>query len=127
MRQNIKGFKRAKVFVIFLVLGVIGLVSWYAFTSSSGGIRTKYENQGPAMEPTFKDGQVIYGVIKPVSEVKRGDIIIFDPPITTVERAVKRVIGLPGDTLVIESGKITVTTSDGSSYDPGLRGEPKSQ
>ncbi len=141
-KLNSKGFSAPHILLLLLTAGIIFGVGWYVFNMgeatdtsqtpssskvTSNGVRTKYENQGPAMEPTFSDGEIIYGVIKSASEVKRGDIIVFVPPSRNVERVVKRVVGLPGDTVVIENGNITVTTSNGETYNPSLSGAPTSQ
>ncbi len=42
----------------------------------------------------------------PYAEVKRGDIIVFRFPLRVAENYVKRVIGLPGDRLRIESKQV---------------------
>ena len=39
---------------------------------------------------------------------KRGDVIIFDDPNGSQRQLVKRVIGLPGDTVVIDGGQVTI-------------------
>ena len=44
----------------------------------------------------------------PYREVARGDIVIFHPPDTLERLYVKRVVGLPGDRLRIEDGRVTV-------------------
>ena len=41
-------------------------------------------------------------------EVGRGDVVVFDPPFESEEPYVKRVIGLPGEVVTIENGKVYV-------------------
>lgn len=41
-------------------------------------------------------------------EVGRGDVVVFDPPFASPEPYVKRVIGLPGEVVTIEDGKVYV-------------------
>lgn len=53
------------------------------------------------------------------SEPKRGDIIIFNAPDGHGEEGliyIKRLIGLPGETIDITEGVITVTTADGQVF-----------
>jgi signal peptidase I len=41
-------------------------------------------------------------------EVKRGDVIVFDPPFAAPEPYIKRVIGLPGEVVSIKDGRLFV-------------------
>jgi signal peptidase I len=41
-------------------------------------------------------------------EIKRGDIVVFDPPFAAPEPYIKRVIGLPGEVVTIKDGKVYV-------------------
>jgi signal peptidase I len=40
--------------------------------------------------------------------IKRGDVIVFDPPFAAPEPYIKRVIGLPGEVVSIKDGKLYV-------------------
>lgn len=65
---------------------------------------------GQSMEPTFHNGeylivdQVTYRLEPPL----RGDVIIFKYPKDPSKYFIKRVIGMPGDTVSIEGNVITV-------------------
>ncbi|MDD5770372.1 MAG: signal peptidase I [Candidatus Gracilibacteria bacterium] len=45
-----------------------------------------------------------------LSEPKRGDVIVFDTHIPGKEYFIKRIVGLPGETLKIVSGKVYIKT-----------------
>jgi signal peptidase I len=69
---------------------------------------------GASMEDTFHSGeylivdQLSYHFEKPA----RGDVIIFRYPRDPSKFFIKRVIGLPGDTITIEGGVITIINKE---------------
>lgn len=70
--------------------------------STDGGI-TYHRMEGNSMAPTVNDGDLLqidttaYASHGP----ERGDLILFDPPLASSSPYVKRVIGLPGETVAI--------------------------
>ena len=69
---------------------------------------------GSSMYPNLSTGQYL-GVDKlsyHFHNPARGDIIIFKYPLDTTQVFVKRVIGLPGETVRISGGKVTILNSD---------------
>jgi signal peptidase I len=65
---------------------------------------------GSSMQPSLEDGQRLI-VIKAAyhfSSPQRGDIIIIHPPVAPQKQWVKRVIGIPGDTIEIKNGTVYV-------------------
>lgn len=69
---------------------------------------------GASMEPNFETGD--YLIIDELSylfrQPQRGEVIVFHFPLDTRQYYIKRIIGLPGETLVIENGKIIIKNSD---------------
>ena len=67
--------------------------------------------KGNSMEPNFHHGD--YLIVDEISyrlkEPERGDIIVFRYPQDPSQRFIKRIIGLPGETVVIEGEKITIS------------------
>jgi signal peptidase I len=47
-------------------------------------------------------------VVYPFHPPERGDIIVFDPPTVSEKPYIKRVIGLPGETVTIENGAVFI-------------------
>lgn len=66
---------------------------------------------GASMDPTFHSGE--YLIVDQISyrfeEPKRGDVIVFRYPYETSKYYIKRIIGLPGETIKMDEGKVTVT------------------
>lgn len=82
--------------------------------------------QGASMEPNFKDGDYLIinelGYKKTVAdfegfhlftvnsfkELSRGDVVVFRYPRDPKQFFIKRVIGLPGEQVKVEAGKVTI-------------------
>lgn len=70
--------------------------------------------RGASMEPTFVDGE--YLVIDELSyhfrNPQRGDVIVFRYPQNHSQFFIKRVIGLPGDTIKVEEGHVVIQNDE---------------
>ena len=66
--------------------------------------------KGASMDPNFYDGDylIIDEISYRFSEPQRGDIIIFRYPLDPSQFFIKRIIGLPGETVEIVDGKIFI-------------------
>lgn len=67
--------------------------------------------KGSSMEPNFyeKDYLIIDEISYRFSEPQRGDIVVFKLKTPEYkEYLIKRVIGLPGDTVIVKDGKVTI-------------------
>ncbi len=69
---------------------------------------------GASMVPTFHDSdylivdQLSYRFIEPA----RGDVLIFKPPQNKSVYFIKRIIGIPGDTININNGVVTLSNKE---------------
>jgi signal peptidase I len=66
--------------------------------------------KGNSMEPNFHQGDylIVDEISYRFSEPKRGDVIVFRYPRDTSQRFIKRIIGLPGETIKIKQGEINI-------------------
>jgi signal peptidase I len=82
--------------------------------------------QGASMEPNYHNGEYLlvnefgykhtdvgfsnnrFFSIEPFRELKRGDVVVFRYPKNPSQFFVKRVVGLPGERIVIEDQSITI-------------------
>ena len=71
-------------------------------------IMTPNQVKGASMEPTFKSGDYILTskITYKFRSIQRGDVIIFKSPKNPDIEYIKRVIGLPGDKIVITKGQV---------------------
>lgn len=70
---------------------------------------------GDSMHPTFQnlDYLIIDEIIYNFQTPSRGDVVVFRYPSNPSIYYIKRIIGLPGETVSINRGVVTVTTSAG--------------
>jgi signal peptidase I len=66
---------------------------------------------GSSMVPTFEDGEylIIDEISYRFSDPKRDDVVVFRYPNNTKKFFIKRIIGLPGETVDIKEGSVTIT------------------
>ena len=76
-------------------------------------IAAPYVVSGASMEPNFHDWQylIVDRVSYDMGAPARGDIIVFDLPQNESRALIKRIIGLPGETVVLSGEKVTITNA----------------
>jgi signal peptidase I len=67
--------------------------------------------EGKSMEPAISDGDRIL-MLKNFWTPQRGDIIAFRFPKDTTKSYVKRIIGLPGETIEIREGRVFINRQE---------------
>ena len=69
-----------------------------------------------SMEPNLHEGQriIISKIVYWFHEPDRGDIIVFPNPNNPDEDYIKRIIGLPGETIEIKDGVVHIHQADGN-------------
>ncbi|TSC95147.1 MAG: signal peptidase I [Parcubacteria group bacterium Licking1014_1] len=67
--------------------------------------------RGESMIPSFKSGDylIVDEVSYRFSDPQRGDVIIFKYPKDATQRFIKRIIGLPNETVEIKDGKVIIS------------------
>ena len=69
---------------------------------------------GASMEPTFENGE--YLIVDRISyrfeEPKRGEVIIFRYPKDPTKYFIKRIVGLPGESVTVDGDKVTIVNKD---------------
>ena len=89
-------------FIETVVIALVIAVVLYLF------IMTPHEVLGNSMHPTYKNGEYLMAnkLTYRFGEPKRGDVIIFK--YSDTQDFIKRIIGIPGDTIMVKDGKVYV-------------------
>jgi len=92
----------------FIALLIVLPVRWF--------VAQPFIVSGASMENTFHTDE--YLIIDQVSykfeEPERGDVVVFRYPVDPSKYFIKRIIGLPGDTIDIQGDVVTITKKDGT-------------
>lgn len=93
---------------LFETLQTLLLAVILYFLIDSVVARVRVENI--SMEPTLMPGEFILvnKLALQLNDIHRGDIIVFHFPQDPKEDYIKRVIGLPGDTVTVAGGKVLI-------------------
>jgi signal peptidase I len=105
------------VFAVFLVI--------YIF------LFRPFQVSGNSMYPTFLDREYILTNIITLrfNKPKLGDVIVFKAPPDPEKDYIKRVIGVPGDTVIIKNGKVYINSTllnEGAYLDSTIKTYPGS-
>jgi signal peptidase I len=94
----------AQVVVIALVIALP--IRWF--------IAEPFIVNGASMDPTFATGQflVVDRLTYDFEKPQRGDVIVLEYPNDPSTYYIKRIIGLPGETVNISDGKVTIINKD---------------
>ena len=66
--------------------------------------------KGASMEPTFQSGDYILTskITYKLRPIERGDVVVFKSPRNPDIEYIKRIIGLPGDKILVSNGQVFV-------------------
>ena len=66
--------------------------------------------RGDSMSPNFQDGEylIVNEVTYRFNDIQRGDVVIFRFPNDPSQFFIKRIIGLPGETVRVEGGEVVI-------------------
>lgn len=75
--------------------------------------------KGASMEPNFYDNEylIVDEITYRFRDPVRGEIVVFRPPNHEEQYYIKRIIGLPGETVEVRNGKVTLINEE---YPNGL-------
>ncbi|HWI51162.1 MAG TPA: signal peptidase I [Symbiobacteriaceae bacterium] len=93
--------------LIFLRDVGLGLLLWLLLTAAVGEARVVPTG---SMEPTIAVGDRIWTdkLFVRWESLERGDIVVFDPPFPAEDAYLKRIVGLPGETVEVKGGYVWI-------------------
>jgi signal peptidase I len=70
------------------------------------------------MSDSLQDGQqiLVNKLVYKFHDPERGDIIVFDPPFQAPEEYIKRIVGMPGESVEIKEGIVYIHKNDGTVF-----------
>lgn len=107
LKEEIKDFFKDVAIIIVIVL----IIRTFLFVP--------FQINGSSMNESYYDKQfiIVDKLSYHISDVDRGDVVVFRPDVSDdKEFFIKRVIGIPGDMVKIESGKVYLKKSDEEEY-----------
>ncbi len=93
--------------VVILALAIVIPIRYFLFQP--------FFVKGQSMEPNFDDGD--YLIVDEISyrlrNPERGEVVVFRYPNSPSQRYIKRIIGLPGETIEIKNGQVKIYNEKG--------------
>jgi signal peptidase I len=85
---------------------ILAVVLYFGINAVSARVRV----DGFSMRPTLDDGEfvLVNRLAYTFGKMERGDIIVFYYPSDPNQELIKRIIGLPGDQIVVQRGQVSV-------------------
>jgi len=88
-----------------IIAGTVGIA--VLGTAALRGLLRRFEIKESSMSPALESGDWIVARRR-TGIHERGDVVVFDDPQGTGMSLAKRVIGLPGENIGVENGRVTI-------------------
>jgi signal peptidase I len=101
-------FKRLGAFFLDILEVIVFAVGIFFFIYLL--VMRPHKISGQSMMPNFQDGEFLLTekVTYYTRSPDRGDVVVFMPPISTTDEFIKRVIGLPGEKVMVKNGHVYI-------------------
>lgn len=101
-------FKRLGAFFLDILEVIVFAVGIFFFVYLL--IMRPHKIKGQSMMPNYLDAEYILTekVTYYLRNPERGDVVVFTPPISQTDEFIKRVIGLPGEKVMVKGGRVYI-------------------
>jgi signal peptidase I len=101
-------FKRLGTFFLDILEVIVFAVGIFFFIYLL--IMRPHKISGQSMMPNFQDGEYLLTekVTYYTRNPQRGDVVVFMPPVSNTDEFIKRVIGLPGEKIMVRDGHVYI-------------------
>lgn len=101
-------FKRLGAFFLDIFEVIVFAIGIFFFVYLL--VMRPHKIDGQSMMPNFPDNEYLLTerVTYYFRNPDRGDVVVFTPPVTNLDEYIKRVIALPGETIMLEGGKVYI-------------------
>jgi signal peptidase I len=95
--------------IVFFVIIAVGIVLPFRVY-----VAEPYLVDGRSMDPTFKSGDylIVNKLVYRFKEPERNSVIVFKYPNDPKKSFIKRIVGLPNETIEVKDGKTTIYNSE---------------
>ncbi|MDD4151825.1 MAG: signal peptidase I [Candidatus Gracilibacteria bacterium] len=105
--------KTILIFIVFFIINTLITISAVLFTRT---LIVPFQISGQSMANSFNNHDLLL-ISKFDKEISRGDVVVFKPGVSEDKQYyIKRVIGLPGETIKIENGQVYVKKVGGTDF-----------
>src|SRR3972149_9850033 len=99
-----------KIYTIFIDLAETLVIAGAIFVVIYAFLFRPFQVNGQSMHPNYENGEYVLTnlITLRFKPVKRGDVVVFESPTNKEKDFIKRVIGVPGDEVMIKAGFVFV-------------------
>lgn len=101
-------FERLGAFFLDIIEVVVFAIAIFLFIYLL--VMQPHKIKGDSMQPNYPNGEYLLTdkISYRFNEPSRGDVIVFEAPGTNGDEYIKRIIGLPGEAVKVEAGKVYI-------------------
>ncbi len=99
-----------KLYAILIDLAETLVIAGAIFVVIYAFLFRPFQVNGQSMYPNYHNGEYILTnlITLRISDIKRGDVVVFNAPVDDDKDFVKRIIGEPGDEVMVKAGFVFV-------------------
>lgn len=108
MSDNLSSVKKFSSFLLDILQTIV--LALAIFMIAYLFLFQPHQVKGHSMDPNFTDGEYLLTdkLSYRFKEPQRGNVVVFESPVNRREDYIKRVIGLPGENVTVNDGKVLI-------------------